>query len=116
MNHWVIAPVLWPWLAGILLLLGHGSLAWQRGVSVVAVAGQLGLALALAAEVSDGRMLVYTLGNWPAPFGIVLVADRLAAWMLVTTAFLAFFALWYALRGDDAAGSHFHTLFQCEPR
>jgi multicomponent K+:H+ antiporter subunit D len=114
MNHWVIAPVLWPWLAGILLLLGRGSLAWQRGVSVVAVAGQLGLALVLAAEVSDGRMLVYTLGNWPVPFGIVLVADRLAAWMLVTTAFLAFFALWYALRGDDAAGSHFHTLFQLE--
>lgn len=114
MNHWVIAPVLWPWLAGILLLLGRGSLAWQRGVSIAAVAGQLGLALVLAAEVSGGSILVYTLGNWSAPFGIVLVADRLAAWMLVVTALLAPFALLYALRGDDAAGAHFHILFQLQ--
>ncbi|MBL8251473.1 MAG: monovalent cation/H+ antiporter subunit D [Candidatus Competibacter sp.] len=113
MSHWVIAPVLLPWLAGILLLLaGRGRLSWARGVSVASTFAQLGLALALAADVSDGDILVYALGDWPAPFGIVLVADRLAAWMLVIAAFLALFALLHAIRGDDAAGSHFHALFQ----
>ncbi len=115
MNHWVIAPVLLPWSIAILLLLaGRASLGWRRGASVAAVAAQIGLALALALEVSDGDILVYALGHWPAPFGIVLVADRLAAWMLVVTAFLALFALLYAIRGDDAAGAHFHSLFQLQ--
>lgn len=115
MSHWAIAPVLLPWLAGIVLILASRTdLAWRRGVSVTSALVQLGLALALAVEVSDGDILVYALGNWPAPFGIVLVVDRLAAWMLAITAFLALFVLLYAIRGDDAAGSHFHSLFQLQ--
>eukprot|EP01034_Spumella_vulgaris_P015487 gene15487-19781_t len=35
------------------------------------------------AQVSGGTILAYRLGDWPAPFGIVLVADRLAALPLV---------------------------------
>ncbi|HOW75896.1 MAG TPA: monovalent cation/H+ antiporter subunit D [Candidatus Competibacteraceae bacterium] len=113
MNLLVIAPVLLPLLAGILLLLlSQSRLTLQRTLSVMAVAAQIGLALALMATVNNSDILVYTLGNWPAPFGIVLVADRLAAWMLVITALLALFALLYAIRGDDTVGWHFHTLFQ----
>jgi len=115
MNLWVIAPVLLPLLAGILLLLlPQSRLTLHRALSVMAVAAQLGLMLALMAAVSDGRILIYALGNWPAPFGIVLVADRLTAWMLVITALLALFALLYALRGDDRAGRYFHVLFQLQ--
>ena len=115
MNHWVIAPVVLPWLTAILLLLaGRASLGWRRGASVAAAIAQIGLALVVAEKVGGGDILVYALGHWPAPFGIVLVADRLAAWMLVVTAFLALFALLYAIRGDDAAGSHFHSLFQLQ--
>jgi multicomponent K+:H+ antiporter subunit D len=113
MSHLAIAPVLLPLLAGILLLLlRQPHLTLRRALSVVAVVAQIGLALALMTAVSDGEILVYALGHWPAPFGIVLVADRLAAWMLVITALLALFALLYAIRGDDAAGRHFHVLFQ----
>ena len=94
MNLLVIAPVLLPLLAGILLLLlPQSRLCLHRTLSVVAVAAQIGLTLALMTTVSDGRILIYALGNWPPPFGIVLVADRLAAWMLVITALLALFAL-----------------------
>jgi multicomponent K+:H+ antiporter subunit D len=114
MNHWVIAPVLLPLLAGILLLLGRANPLWQRVLSVLAVLIQIGLALALMAATGGGDILVYPLGNWPAPFGIVLVADRLAAWMLVITALLALFALLYAIHGEDRAGRHFHVLFQLQ--
>jgi multicomponent K+:H+ antiporter subunit D len=72
------------------------------------------VALALLTAVRDGQVLVYAVGNWVAPFGIVLVADRLAAWMLLTTALLALFALLYASRGSDLAGRHFHVLFQLQ--
>ncbi len=115
MNGLVIAPVLLPLLAGILLLLLPPSrLTPHRIVSVIAVVTQIGLALALMATVNEGQILVYALGNWPAPFGIVLVADRLAAWMLIITTLLALFALLYAIRGDDRTGRYFHVLFQLQ--
>ncbi|WP_295383827.1 monovalent cation/H+ antiporter subunit D [uncultured Thiodictyon sp.] len=115
MSHLVIAPLLLPLLAGILLLLLRGmDLRWRRGLALAAVLGQLALALLLTRAVADGDILVYALGNWPAPFGICLVADRLAAWLLVTTALLALFALAYGSLGTDRAGRHFHVLFQLE--
>jgi multicomponent K+:H+ antiporter subunit D len=110
-NHLALAPILVPLLAGALMLLLPRQ-GLRRGLGVAAVLAQLGLALALLDRVADGTTLVYALGNWPAPFGIVLVADRLAAWLLVTTALVALFALLYAMRGDDETGLHFHALFQ----
>lgn len=115
MNHLVIAPVIAPLAAGILLLfLRHLNLDLRRLLSVAAVVAQIGLALAIMAAVGGGEILVYALGDWPAPYGIVLVADRLAGWMLLITALLALFALLYALRGIDRAGQHFHVLFQLQ--
>jgi len=114
-NHLAIAPLLLPLLAGILLLLiRHRGIRLRRVLSVAAVLGQIGLALLLNGALSGGDILVYNLGNWPAPFGIVLVADALAAWMLLATALLALFALLYACQGGDARGRHFHVLFQLQ--
>ncbi len=111
MTHLPIAPVLVPLVAGALMLFLPRQ-GQRRALGVAAVLAQLGLALALLTQVADGTTLVYALGGWPAPFGIVLVADRLAAWMLITTALVALFALLYAVRGDDQAGPHFHALYQ----
>jgi len=115
MSSTVIAPVLLPLLTGIALLLLRGlDLGWRRAFALASVVGQILLALVLTRAVADGDILVYALGDWPAPFGIVLVADRLAAWMLVTTALLALFALAYGCLGTDRAGRHFQVLFQLE--
>jgi multicomponent K+:H+ antiporter subunit D len=115
LAHLPILPVVLPLLAGIVLLvLRNRSLALQRGVSLVATLALVPLAILLAQTASDGTHLVYALGNWIAPYGIVLVVDRLAAWMLLTTSLLAVFALLYALRGIDIGGRHFHVLFQLQ--
>ncbi len=115
MNHLAIAPLLLPLLAGILLLLfRHTGIGPRRVFSLAAVLGQVGLALLLTRATSSGDILAYFLGNWLAPFGIVLVADALAAWMLLATALLALFALLYACRGGDTRGRHFHVLFQLQ--
>ena len=109
----VIAPVLVPLVAGILLLLFRArELRGRRAFSLLAVAVQIALALGLMAATHHGDILTYHLGNWPAPYGIVLVADRLAAWLLLITALLAGFALWQACQGLDRRGRHFHVLFQ----
>lgn len=114
MSQLVIWPLLLPLLVGTLLLLSRGwlPLRLRRGFSLVGVLGLIGLALALFVSVADGSILTYRLGNWPPPFGIVLVADRLAAGMVLLTALLALPALLYALGGTDRAGRHFHPLFQ----
>ena len=46
------------------------------------------MALNLVRHASGGELLVYQVGEWPAPFGIVLVLDRLSALMVTLTAVL----------------------------
>ncbi len=102
-------------MAGILLLLLRGrALPHRRAFSLLMVAVQVILALGLMSATAGGRILIHSLGDWPAPFGIVLVADRLSAWLLLITALLAGFALWQACQGLDRVGRHFHVLFQLQ--
>jgi multicomponent K+:H+ antiporter subunit D len=116
LSHLIVYPVLLPLLAGTLLLLLRRALPLKirRWINLAAVAAQIALAALILRGVSGGEILVYALGNWPAPYGIVLVADRLAAWMLVITSSLALFALLYAVRGTDRGSRHFHPLFQLQ--
>lgn len=113
-DHLPILPIAVPALAGpVALLLMQRRRALAVGIALVSGTVQLALALALMARVSDGTVLSYALGAWPAPFGIVLVADRLAALMLVLTAVLGLIALLHAvLTRTDRKGWHFHPLFQ----
>lgn len=113
MNHGIILPILVPLFSGLLLLLGpSGAIQGKRILSLIATAALIPLALWQVGAVKEGAVWVYALGNWSAPYGIVMVLDRLAAWMLLLTALLALPALWYASRGEDASGRHFHALFQ----
>jgi multicomponent K+:H+ antiporter subunit D len=114
-THLPILPVLLPLVAGIVLLaLRNAPQAIQRGISLAATVALVPLVLALLAGAGDGAQYVYKLGNWDAPFGIVLVVDRLAAWMLMATALVALFALMHALQGVDAEGRYFHVLYQLQ--
>lgn len=113
--HLAIAPILAPFLAAVLLLaLRDLPMPLRRWFALVAALVQVGIAVALLAAVAGGEILVYRLGDWPAPWGIVLVADRLAAWMVLITTLLALFALIHASDGTDRKGRHFHVLFQIQ--
>lgn len=118
--HLPILPILLPLLCGTLLLFisetRHGL---RAQLALLATLAQLGVALLLLAGTSahpdglwPGGIRVYALGNWPAPFGIVLVVDHLAGFMLGLTAILGLAALIYALARWERAGSHFLPLFQ----
>jgi multicomponent K+:H+ antiporter subunit D len=108
-----VLPVALPALAAaMLLLLGDANAARARAVSVAATAALFLAALVLLAQSAAGVQSVYALGDWPAPFGIVLVADRLSALLVALTAFVALAALACAAQGWDTRGRHFHALFQ----
>ncbi|MFW9606520.1 MAG: monovalent cation/H+ antiporter subunit D [Pseudomonas sp.] len=114
MNHALILPILLPLLSGCLLLLFSRTLGFngQRGLSLGATLALPVLALWLLSLAQQGPVQVYALGNWPAPFGIQLLLDRLSALLLLAVSVLACAALLYAIRGDDKRGLNFHALFQ----
>ncbi len=115
-DHLPILPVAIPALAAPIMLLARRrqrALVLALAMAFAACLAQLACALAIMARVSDGTILAYAVGDWPAPFGIVLVADRLAALMLVLTAVLGLVALSHAvITRADRKGWHFHPLFQ----
>ncbi|MGE0665988.1 MAG: monovalent cation/H+ antiporter subunit D [Sphingomonadales bacterium] len=113
MSHWIIAPIVVPAMTAALIVLflrHHPSLA--RVFSVAGALLVLGIAAALLFAASRGPAEMYALGNWPAPFGIVLVLDRLSALMVLLTSVLGVTGLLYALSGWDERGPHFHALWQ----
>ncbi len=116
MTQWVIAPVLLPLIGGLLqLVVGRFGLPAQRVLGLMLAGGLVALGINLLILAQAGDTLVYNLGSWPAPFGIVLVLDRLAAMMVLLTSVLAVAALAYAnLMRVDERGSHFHVLFQLQ--
>lgn len=114
LSEWIIAPVLIPAvLAPLMVLLMRFDMLLQQVFSVVGTVALAVLALWLLIGASNGPILDYRLGNWPAPFGIILVLDRLSAMMLALTAGLSVPVLLYAIgSGWDTRGRHFHALFQ----
>ncbi|TDT77074.1 multisubunit potassium/proton antiporter PhaD subunit [Litoreibacter halocynthiae] len=114
MNHWIIAPIVLPaLLAPFIVLAARYHIGIQRTLSIAGVLALIGIAAGLAFQVSDGTIVLYQLSDWAAPFGIVLVADRLSTLMILLTAVLALFVLLYAIgSGWDNRGRHFHALFQ----
>lgn len=112
MSHLVILPFLLPIFGGLLLLLPpiQNSLSRQR---IFAIFTSLLLILVsitlLHTSYSQGTQL-YMLGNWQPPFGIALVADPLAALLVLLTSILGFAAILFACSGDDETGMYYHTL------
>ena len=112
MNHWIIAPVLLPALTAVTLLLtARADRNMHRAFSVLATLVTLGVALSLTSLAADGTRHIYALGDWPVPFGIVLVADRFSTMMVLLTSFVGLGALLHAIQGWDERGRNFHALF-----
>lgn len=125
-QHAPLLSVLLPVLTavGLLLLGDHNGLSamggghamrrlrWQRWLSLGSVALGLLMAVGLLVRADSGELQAYGLGEWSAPFGIVLVLDRLSALMVLLTQVVALPVLWYATGGWDVRGRHFHALFQ----
>ena len=110
MNHLIIAPVLLPAIiAALILLLPRQA----RLLSIAGTAGLAALSLVLMSHTSRHPPETYLLGDWPAPYGIVLQLDRLSALMLVLVAVLAGAVLWQVIATRlDQKTRHSHTLFQ----
>lgn len=114
-GHLLLAPILVPLAtAALLLLVGESNRRVRGLLNLGATAVGLAAAGAIFREADAGTVGVYLLSNWEAPFGIVLVADRLSALLLVLVGVVSLGAALYAEAGWARAGANFHALFQVQ--
>lgn len=119
-RHLPVVPIVLPLLAAAtILLLTERARALRVAVACLSLLGQLAAAVVLLALTTEAfpdiwsqGVGAYAIGAWPAPFGIVLVIDRLTGLMLVLTAVIGLAAFINSLAYWDRVGPHFHALLQ----
>jgi len=98
----IALPVLLPLLFGILNLLAWRAPRLQRVFSLVGASLQLAAAVWLLVTVQQEGIQHLQIGNWTAPFGIVLAVDLFSAIMVTTGALVALVAAVYSQDAIDA--------------
>ena len=110
---WLLAtPLVLPFLTAVAAFLARSS-ALGRWISVIGNAAMLAAAIVLMIHVLRDGVIAGQMGNWPAPFGITLVADYLSAVMVVITGITALAVSVYALTDIGQRSEHlgYHALF-----
>ncbi|SCL30781.1 multisubunit sodium/proton antiporter, MrpD subunit (TC 2.A.63.1) [Micromonospora nigra] len=110
-------PVVVPLLGAALTLLLANRPWLQRTVSMTCLAGTLAVAVVLLVQAYRYGPVVVQVGGWPAPVGIVLVADQLAALMLVVSSAVTLCVLLYSIgqgqgeTGESAPVTIYHPTY-----
>ncbi len=107
-------PVVIPLLAVALSMMALRSLRVQRWLSVLASVGSVAVTVMLLVTVDRDGTIVAAMSGWAPPLGIALVADRLAALLLVVAAVALAAVLIYAIaqKGTEDEFRGFHPVYQ----
>ncbi|NEN75124.1 monovalent cation/H+ antiporter subunit D [Pelistega sp. NLN82] len=120
-DHLPIFSIAIPMFVGVLMVfLKDKRRKLNKSIGLLSTVAQLTIAVILMLGVSGklegiewtNNINVYLLGNWDAPYGILLVVDRLSALMLALVAGLGMMCIIYSTSLWDRAGVHYHPLFQ----
>ena len=107
MNLLLVLPIVVPLATGAITLVAWRSDRVQRVVPVVGGLSLLGVGLALLAVVIREGIVVLQLGNWPAPFGVTLVADLFSALMVAVTGLMGAAVAVSSLVAIDRTSEHY---------
>lgn len=108
MNNLIILPIIIPFIIGAILIIFAKHHKLQRVISGSAMIALLLFTIYLTALVYNEGIIVLETGNWPAPFGIVLVADLFATLMLLLTAIISTACLFFAFKTITTKRERFH--------
>ncbi|WP_262284568.1 Na+/H+ antiporter subunit D [Micromonospora sp. MA102] len=117
MTALVPLPVVVPLLGAALTLILTNRPRLQRSVSVIGLTTTLAVAVVLLVEAYRHGPVVVRVGGWPPPVGIVLVADQLAALMVVVSSAVTLCVLLYSIgqgrgeSGESAPVSIYHPTY-----
>lgn len=111
---WVLSlPLIIPFATAVFAFLLRNS-PLGRWTSLVGSSVGLVASIALMSTVLHHQVITGQMGNWPAPFGITLVADLLSAVMVLITAITGIAVAIYAIGDIDETRERlgYHALFQ----
>nr|PZN69893.1 MAG: monovalent cation/H+ antiporter subunit D [Pseudomonadota bacterium] len=120
LRHIVVLPILVPlFAAAAMLFLQEARRTARITLALGSVVVQLMVGCVLLFLTSDAASFiwqdgigVYAIGDWMAPFGIVLVVDRVSAVMVTLGGIVSVTTMVYAISRWDRPGQPFHSLFQ----
>ncbi|WLR49920.1 Na+/H+ antiporter subunit D [Bacillus tianshenii] len=114
MSNLAILPILLPFLTGVLAAFLHKRLIAVRTITITMSIVTLLTSFYLATIIFNQAPIVLEAGDWIAPFGIVLVADKLAITLVLVTDLIAVACALYAFRSLDEEKErfYFYTFFQ----
>jgi len=108
MINLLILPIILPFLFAILLLFFKNHIRVQRFLTLLGLAVSLVAALCLMWKVKTVGVQTVTLGSWPAPFGITLVADMLSALLVTTSIIISICVVMYSFTAIGEARERFY--------
>ncbi|MDP1571105.1 MAG: Na+/H+ antiporter subunit D [Vicinamibacterales bacterium] len=113
MASLLVLPIVTPLGTAVLALFLWRHRRAQQAVSLLGAAALLAWAVALLLSVSRDGIQATAIGNWPAPFGITLVADLLSAMMVTLAAIVGAAVAVYSVATIDARRESFgyHPIF-----
>ena len=101
MRLLLLLPITIPFLTAVVSLLAWKRRTAQRALSVIGAAGLFASAVALLADIWRNGIQSVQIGNWPAPFGITLVADLFSSIMVVMAGMIGLAGAVYSLGSMD---------------
>src|SRR6056297_2354281 len=87
--------------AFIILALFMKNVSVRNFLSITLAIVNLGIAIYILSAVNGSGMLKTHMGSWPAPFGILLIADRFSAFMLLISAVVFLSVTIYSVQSID---------------
>lgn len=107
MKVLLVLPILIPCLCAAALLLMRSWRAVQRWLSLAASTALLAASWRLLHWVSENGIAAVQIGDWPAPYGITLVADVFSAIMVVLAGFMGLAVVLYSMATIDGERERF---------
>lgn len=113
MSNLVVLPIVLPLLYGIILAIFHNRTGLIRWLSKFFIVINLSIVAYITWQVFQYGTIILETGDWPAPYGIILVADPLAIVLVLTTNIIAAACAFYAPYSlDEQQEKHyFYTFF-----
>src|SRR5690625_2319289 len=111
MSNFAVMPIIIPLLAGILVAFFHKKLHIARFLSKLFIIISFAITSYMTYIVFTTGNLVLETGSWPAPYGIIFVADPLSSVLVLTTNVLSVACIFIApkLVSDRKESYYFYT-------
>jgi multicomponent Na+:H+ antiporter subunit D len=107
MNIFLVLPIIIPLFTAALALLTWQFERFQRLLGLLGAIGLLFASLGLAYSVWHDGIQVMQVGNWPAPYGITLIADLFSAIMVMMAGVMGMAVTVYSIASIGGQRSRF---------